>query len=133
MRKSIKWYKKLAFHFIDLILLNSLSMYKIKTGKHTPLADFQLSLIHQLIEKFHVPAVRPRGGRPSAVDTPIRLTARHSPSIIPSKRRKVLQVCIMCSKGKEKKRKESRYMCSVCNVGLCVVPCFEVYHAQRQY
>lgn len=51
LRKTIKWYKKL-FSYL-LICLSSTdklkySLYKINSGKHTTLADFQLEIIRQM-------------------------------------------------------------------------------------
>lgn len=40
VRRTIKWYKKLFFHLIDLSLLNAYSAYKTCTGNKISLADF---------------------------------------------------------------------------------------------
>ena len=32
-----------------------------------------------------------------------------------------------------KKRKNTRYWCSKCGMGLCLVECFEVYHTKLDY
>lgn len=52
MRKSIKWYKKLFFHTIDLCLLNSHAMFTTKHTTKVPLAKFQLNLIQQIISRY---------------------------------------------------------------------------------
>lgn len=52
IRKTMKWYKKVFFHLVDLAVTNSHAMYKVKTGSHMSLADFQLELVRQIIEKF---------------------------------------------------------------------------------
>ncbi|XP_050064320.1 piggyBac transposable element-derived protein 4-like [Aphis gossypii] len=44
VRKTIKWYKKLFFHLVDLSLLNAYSSYNTVTGKHLPLASYQFQL-----------------------------------------------------------------------------------------
>lgn len=139
MRKTIKWYKKLAFHFIDIILLNSYSLYKIKTGKNVPLAKFQLSVVHQLLERYHTPKMKPKGGRPStSVDTPLRLTQRHFPGLVPAtiKKQNPTRQCYVCNNTTDKdrkKRRETRYMCVECNVALCVHPCFGNYHTKKNF
>ena len=51
LRKSMKWYRKLFFHIMDMCILNSQTLYNVKTGKNIPLADFQLSVIRELIKK----------------------------------------------------------------------------------
>jgi len=50
--KTIKWYKKVYFHLIDMSLLNVYSSYKQVTGKNPLLADFQLELIRQIIDRY---------------------------------------------------------------------------------
>lgn len=132
VRKSVKWYKKLFFHILDMSLINSHSLYQNNSGKTLSLADYQLKVIRQLLQKYHTDRT-PR--RPSSLssDSPLRLTGRHFPSYVPPTKKKTnpTRHCHVCSNTnrREKKRKESRYMCKKCNVGLCVVPCFEEYHS----
>lgn len=52
MRKSIKWYKKLFFHVIDVCLLNAHGMLLTTDPGKMPLATFQLKLIRQLFERL---------------------------------------------------------------------------------
>ena len=51
-RKSIKWYKKLFFHTIDISLLNAHAMYLTQNSAKVPLATFQLAVIRQLLERY---------------------------------------------------------------------------------
>ncbi|KAK9701406.1 Transposase IS4 [Popillia japonica] len=83
IRKTIKWYKKIFFHLPDLTVTNSHAMYKVKTGNRISLADFQLELIRQIIEKLFKDERPRKPGRPSG-DVPIRLVARHFPKLIPA-------------------------------------------------
>ncbi|UYV68811.1 hypothetical protein LAZ67_6000940 [Cordylochernes scorpioides] len=124
LRKSLKWYKKLFFHFIDTSLLNAYSLYLVNTGKRPSLAEFHINLIGQIIEKYHEARVQVHRGRPStSEDRPLRLIERHFPSLVPptEKKKNPTRYCRVC--GANKKRKESRYMCKDCDVALCVVPC----------
>uniref|UniRef100_A0A1Y1N5A9 PiggyBac transposable element-derived protein domain-containing protein n=1 Tax=Photinus pyralis TaxID=7054 RepID=A0A1Y1N5A9_PHOPY len=52
MRKSLKWYKKIFFHTIDLLLLNSHAMFLLKRSDKVPFAKFQLAVIQQLLDRF---------------------------------------------------------------------------------
>ena len=83
MRKSIKWYRKLFFHTVDLCLLNAHAMYLTTTGNRVPLSKFQLEVIRQLLAKFHTPSTTQKKGKPSNGMTPLRLTERHFPSLVP--------------------------------------------------
>lgn len=60
-------------------------------------------------------------------------TFSHIPKRIPRTRKKAFptrRCCICYRKGK---RKESRFYCEVCNVGLCLSPCFKLFHANMDY
>lgn len=136
-RKSLKWYKKVFQHLLDLTVRNAMILYKLKTDKNIPLEEFRLEIIRQIIAKFHLAKLKPKGGRPSVHATPLRLTERHFPSIVPPTEKKTnpTRVCNVCSQTElgQRKRRQSRYMCKECNVGLCVAPCFEVYHTKNKF
>lgn len=131
VRKTIKWYKKVYFHLIDLSLLNSYSVYSTITGKKIPLAQFQLDLIKQIVEKYKTVHTSKRGRPTSTTTGPLRLVSRHFPSDVPSTtsgkfgRRK----CVVCKINK--KRTDTRYMCKICDVGLCPTHCFENFHTKK--
>ncbi|XP_050293711.1 piggyBac transposable element-derived protein 4-like [Anthonomus grandis grandis] len=52
MRKSIKWYKKLYFHVMDVCLPNAHAMFLTTDARKIPLAAFQLEIIRQLFERL---------------------------------------------------------------------------------
>lgn len=51
MRKTIKWYKKLFMHTLDMCVLNSHAMFTTRQTTKFPLAKFQLNLLHQILER----------------------------------------------------------------------------------
>jgi hypothetical protein len=132
IRKSLKWYRKFFLHLLDITVLNSYTLFNVKTGNNISLADFQLQLIRQIIQNYHIPRQTSKRGRPSDGDQPLRLSERHFPSPVPPTPKKMYpsRQCHVCSNTTtgERRRRESRYMCAKCNVGLCVHPCFEKYH-----
>lgn len=77
-------------------------------------------------------APKPKIGRPALTNQPIRLTARHFPSLVPqtTERENPQRKCVVCARPSRRpeKRTDSRYMCRDCDVCLCVVSCFEEYH-----
>lgn len=132
-RKTLKWYKKFFFHILDIAILNSHILYNIKTGKHT-----KLHLIQQLLEEFTPNRVPSKGGRRSAdlAPTPLRLTGRHFPSPIPASKSKPQRPCYVCKHSNQQgklKRKDTRWMCAECEVGLCVHPCFTTFHTIKNF
>lgn len=69
----------------------------------------------------------------------VRLTARHFPSLVPpsGKKQNATRKCVVCARKIDQNgksvRRESRYQCNECNVALCVVPCFSVYHTKQNF
>ncbi|CAF1401911.1 unnamed protein product [Adineta ricciae] len=135
-RKTIKWYKKLFLHILDMALLNGYIIYKQKTGKRLTFLDYRLEVTREIVQKFG--SLKKKGrGRPSLTSEPLRLTGRHFPSRIEPngnnhiRRRK----CIVCSRTNlaPKKRTDTLYECVDCDVGLCIDDCFKKYHTLERF
>ncbi|KAJ8928125.1 hypothetical protein NQ314_019351 [Rhamnusium bicolor] len=134
VRKTIRWYKKVFFHLLDLSILNAHVIYKMKTGENIPLLQFQIKLIKEIVEKYQ--KFRPRASNSKNIgqDAPMRLVARHFPSHVEKNEKKnklMAKRCVVCRKHKI--RKETTYKCTQCNVPLCILKCFEKYHTQKKY
>lgn len=139
VRRTMKWYKKLFFHLVDMSLLNAYLAYKTVTGKHISLADFQLKLINELILKYQCKGVSTINRRKKPMDTTekrLQPDVRHFLELVlltPSKKQR-RRYCFVCSHKKEdRKRKDSMYCCVECDVGLCITPCFKMYHTQKEF
>lgn len=130
-RKTVKWYKKLFFHTLDLCILNAHALYCTQNAKRVPFPKFRLEVIRQIMERYPV-----ENSRTSRPDVGIaRLIGRHYPEEIPRKQGKLQRRrCIVCAQTKntEKKRKETRFICKDCDVGLCI-PCFRIYHEEKNF
>lgn len=133
VRKSVKWYKKVFLHIIDMTLLNAHAVYKMKTGSNIPIANFQLSLVKEIFEKYHVEKPRHTTRKTNDEDSPLRLTGRHFISHLEKNERsqQTRKRCVVCSK--KKIRKETTYGCQPCDVPLCQISCFENYHTKKVY
>jgi hypothetical protein len=103
------------------------------------LSDFRLEVIRSIIESVGSQK-NEKKGRPS-LENPMRLTARHFPSLIQDystehtserRRRRKCHVCCNTTTAPKKKTKTT-YECVECNVGLCLVPCFELYHTLKNF
>lgn len=134
-RKSIKWYKKLFFHFLDISIRNSHILQKTVQGKNVQLNDFRKELVREILERHSQPRSNVHGGRPSP--GPLRLRERHFLEPIPptAKQQRPRRYCHVCtnSSRKPKQRKETYYMCGQCEVPLCVFPCMKDYHTLRNF
>lgn len=145
-RKTNKWWVKLLFYIVNLVVTNSYVLYlkNYRGGRPLTQYKFRRELARQMIAAHEMQRV-PRG-RPSLHrDQERRLTERHFPDLIPAKEGAKIQnptrKCVVCNEnsgkrhtpGESRKRRETRYWCSQCEKALCVVPCFERYHTLVNY
>ncbi len=115
-----------------MAVYNAFVIYKLQNDVPRHLSDFRLDLIREILTKFG-PQRPTTIGRPSARPSPIRLTARNFPSLIPqtSQLEQPRRQCVVCSS--HNLRRVTQYMCSDCNVSLCIVDCFKDYHTKTNY
>lgn len=130
IRKTIKWYKKLFLHIVDMHLLNAFFTYKkVHSSPNLHFAQFQLQLIRQIIQKYnsHQVLERPLSNR-NMNGNPLRILPANSAAHMPTLLDKRLK-CKQCAF--EKKRRDTKYTCVVCKVHLCPAPCFMKYHGNQ--
>ncbi|GFT09407.1 uncharacterized protein NPIL_336591, partial [Nephila pilipes] len=68
-----------------------------------------MNWVERILEKFHVTTPRSAKRQKLQSDCPLRLTGRHFPDLVPSKKN-ASRKCIVCSKAKV--RRETRYQCN---------------------
>lgn len=142
-KQQKKYCKKIFRHLLEQSLWNTFALYKKYCNRKVKHADFILLICEKIFQKYLTSDLMPRkSGRPSyersiCDSTPLRLIGRHFPQFIPAseKKQNPTRMCVICchktnEKGK-KIRKESRYYCRECDVGLCIIPCFEHYHTKE--
>lgn len=90
-------------------------------SQHPGQLRFREELMHQLLEQLP-PDVKPRrhGGRPPPPNAPASI---HSSELVAEERD-----CKQCS-HRPQKRTRTNYVCSACQVHLCLGECFRAYHA----
>ena len=120
---------------MDLTIYNAYVLYKLKKNINLRLATFQLEVIREIIEKYGS-QVRSLIGR-APPDNPLRLTARHFISRIPStatqsNTKRKYYVCANTVR-RAKSRRDTSYECIECDVGLCLTNCFEDYHTLKAF
>lgn len=117
IRKTVRWYKKLGIHILQLLLINAHFLYA-KYEKKKTFYDFRLEIIRVLLpEEMHKKVQH-------KVLNHFVSHCERSATTGKTLRRK----CKLCtSKGI---RKETAYFCKDCNVGFCLEPCFKEYHTK---
>jgi len=137
-KRGKRYYKKIFYHLIEQALWNSYVLY-LKTGGTMSSLEYRLKLIETYVENYFSAEMGPKSGRPSTTHNPLRLSERHFIEHIPPTDKKEFPTrrCIVCSSKKDgrgkKVRRESRYYCPDCDVGLCLDPCFRIYHTRKEF
>ena len=119
MRKTLKWYKKLGLHLIDVAILNAQILWNKKHDTKVTLLKFRLQLVDRLLEEVGPdPNVHAMGGRQQIYPRPARLTGRHFPQFIASSGKREVawsqcRVCNVqlgrrCQPGETRKRVETK-------------------------
>lgn len=124
-RKTLRWYKKIFIHVLQLIMVNSMQLYNMHTvDKKMSLYDFRFSVLESLLPPKHTPTLTPPR---NALHKLVQVEDRDKKG---DRKRKECRVCYKT----EKKRKMTTYTCSVCpgKPGLCAVNCFDKFHKDQQ-
>ncbi|GBL75918.1 PiggyBac transposable element-derived protein 4 [Araneus ventricosus] len=129
-----KYYKKIFRYLLSQAVWNAFVIFKKNRGKMRQV-EFRMKLIERLIEVTVCNPSTRRGPFPKSEENVVRLTGRHFPFYVDeSESRKKSRKCVVCSlkinENGKRVRRESRFECKNCNVGLCVAPCFEIYHTE---
>ena len=118
----------------------------LKGKKKLSQTNFRTEVIKQMIKSSALDLTRPISGRASTSGLELqRLTGRHFPRKIEGNtKNRISRSCKVCvsaersmdiATGRKCKRPghETSYECAQCEVSLCVVPCFSIYHTQQHY
>lgn len=143
-RRTIKWYKKLFFHLLDMAVHNSCIVYRQDTKSDISTLNFRLKLVDEILLATG-PDPTCRGGitgRPRSAGTDLaRLNSHnHYPSHNPESEitgRVKFRSCRICNprnrdaadRNANRRRKETLYCCPMCgDIPLCPSPCFRKWH-----
>ncbi|GFX61709.1 piggyBac transposable element-derived protein 4 [Trichonephila clavipes] len=133
IKKRGKKYYKNILSSIRHMFVEYFCVVQKNGGKDSHL-QFRMDIVDCLIERYG--EVSGKKGRPALQHNPMRLTERHFLEVIAPSEKKLrpARKCYVCSlkeidNGK-RIRKETRYFCPDCDVGLRLTPCFKLYHAK---
>ncbi|KAL4084754.1 hypothetical protein QTP88_027665 [Uroleucon formosanum] len=120
-RKTVRWYKKIGIHIIQMLLMNSFYLYnQYHVGPKLSLYDYRLSVLGELLPKHP----KPRNVSSNAFHIPKTLGDGKNGRTI----RKRCQLCYS-----KKLRKDTSYFCPECpnQPSLCLEPCFKNFHQKK--
>lgn len=142
-RRSIKWYKKLFFHLLNMAVHTAHVIYKHHKQCDIRALKFRHSLVDQLLLSTGPdPSCRVVSGRPRSVGTDLAklYTTNHYAADNPTNAqgKPKFRTCRVCNAERTKrmaatnrKRVETRYCCAQCgDIPLCLAPCFKKWHRQ---
>jgi len=113
---SKKWYKKIAFYFLEVAVLNSYVIYEIATIRG-PILDrkkFIMDLIDSLLRFGPTTYVGPQ--------TMIQMDCHLA-------KNETILNCVICST--QDSRKRSNFKCGACNATVCIIDCYERHRYER--
>ena len=125
---TVKWWRRAFFHLFNVSILNAYILYQQQGNKCTH-EQFRIELARQILHKYG-------GQTPASISQPLlspsscRLTGCNFLERTPDANngRPTQSQCRVCCWRKGRKRVTTTYRCKQCQVPLCVVPCFELYH-----
>jgi len=121
-RKSKKWWPRLEWWLIDMCIINAYSLYQQIQQVQISQLEFRQELMQQLVETHR--QERSRIGRPPSIPHSQQQQS-HWPQHTNRERD-----CVYCG-HQPGSRRQSRIQCKLCNVHLCIDPCFELYHTHH--
>ncbi|XP_064598479.1 piggyBac transposable element-derived protein 4-like [Liolophura sinensis] len=121
LRKTIRWYKKIGLHVLEIMLFNAHIMYNESVGEQMRMLRFREKVTLHLLGNVDL--------QPTPTEGPPAETFHHLVGVPPTeKKERPTKPCHQCTKNG--RRRETRYICPVCpeKPALCVDPYFKVYH-----
>ncbi|GFY69337.1 piggyBac transposable element-derived protein 4 [Trichonephila inaurata madagascariensis] len=132
-KRGKKCYRKIFFHIFDIAVWNSY-VATVKTEEKHEL-EFRLDLIDCVIEKKHS-GLNFHPGGDQVEPNPLRLTKDTFGNNYPTDKktdRKTTQSALKRNENGKRILKETRFFCPDCDVGLCITPCFKLFHTQKDF
>ncbi|XP_021952231.1 piggyBac transposable element-derived protein 4 [Folsomia candida] len=132
LRKTLKWYRKFAFHLFDICVYNSWVVYcHMNSRRSTGYKQYLSNLIKEIMSANVT--IRSTKGRPvSLPHQPSFNSLRHFSSTLRNNAgKKVRGNCHLCWKTMNKLRKATSFRCEACGVWLCIDgenSCHKKYH-----
>ncbi len=120
-RRSRKWWPRLAWWLIDMAIINAYKLFKLKNRSELSSIQFRQQLMHELASEIRQPLSDITNKRRRSTNNN---NQQHWPKQMESP-----HDCIYCS-DRQNRRIRTRIQCKLCNVYLCLEPCFELYHTR---
>ena len=131
--RTVKWWRRA---FIDLAVVNAYILYcdTPHSGRRFTHEQFRIELAKGLLMSVAVNTTedRPQATGPAvrSLPPPARLSERHFPGKLTDNAHIATLTLPVCSGKKGRGRRTTTYTCKQCDLPMCAVPCFELYHTK---
>lgn len=133
--KSLKWWRKLFFWWLELCSVNAYLLYKITQRRQNKRPITHLKFIRELVNELtgYYRQGSKIPGRPSTADKEERLNGKLH--ILRQNQGKKKDCLVRSNRKVKGGRRETRYICNTCSrkPGLHIGDCFERYHTLQNY
>ncbi|KAJ8729506.1 hypothetical protein PYW08_001087 [Mythimna loreyi] len=135
-KRCSKWSMKVFKYLLNCSILNARIILKGSTSVPKKHLVFRLELVDQILQRHHEHMPKPRPPQPPPPSGPNSLApknvavAEHWPKKLDGVMKngcRVRRRCKRCSQAGTSRR--TSFVCCVCNVPLCLEPCFKQYHS----
>ena len=127
-----KWYRKIGELFIEIAIYNAFVIFQ-KSHQTTQL-KFRQELIREL-PMYHLhrsPTLKAGRGDPINLNSnPLRLVGQHFIRTRDQSKKRQRYRCVRHTASGI--RKDTIYQCRKCDAALCISPCFEIYHTNKDF
>jgi hypothetical protein len=147
LRKTLKWYRKLLIHFLNMTILNAHLLHKMYGKEKMSHEHFRHAIVDHLLKSGRESVIL---HAPSDSLLSLRIVEKnHFAEKIPprkdARRKNPCRSCFVCNISQaemdangyhrlsRKKKKSTSYWCPKCQKPLCVDPCFKVFHTEENY
>lgn len=134
-RKTLRWYKKVFIHILQMLVLNSFMLYNLNRGERQKIDiyNFRLRLIETLLppkENPQLPLELPSTSRKRRSEAPAHTIEKNNDR--DARNRLKRKRCRVCFRNGNKAM-FTQYYCSDCpdKPGLCPKGCFAEYHNDK--
>lgn len=135
--RTVKWWRRAFFFLVDAAIVNSYIMYCManREGRRFTHEQYRVELARDLLKAANtqLPSTDTPHGPHREIGNPLsRLTERHFPGQLArtAAGKQLQRDCAVCSHRKGRGRKTTTFCCKQCDIPMCVVPCFELYHTK---
>ncbi len=131
-RKHLKWWRKLAYHWINVAMVNIYILCRKYINPKLKHVDFVEHLIRDLLSESVPYVTLPVQITPKSMSRNVRFEGQHLPTFHkatdPSKNQSPSRNCVFCKFSDSMHRRSSRIYCFKCKASLHVPKCWEGYH-----